>query len=110
MRDQRIAPPAARRRPGAPGRPEPACSPAHAPTAIGSSRKATYHSSMTNRPAAATRYLTRPQERAGAAWIAGARHGQVLMVPGAGHCPQSQRPDITTPGIVRFADTVSNRA
>ncbi len=27
--------------------------------AIGSSRKATYHSSMTTSPAAATRYLTR---------------------------------------------------
>jgi hypothetical protein len=32
-------------------------------TAIGSSRKATYHSSMTTGPAAATRYLTRPEAR-----------------------------------------------
>ena len=65
---------------------------------------------MTTRPAAATRYLTRRQGRAEAAWIAGARHGQVLMIPEAGHGPQSQRPGIATPGIVRFADTVSNRA
>ena len=106
MRDQRMAPP---RRPGAPGRSKPACS-AYAPTGIGSSRKATYHRSVTTRPAAATRYLTRRQGRAEAAWIAGARHGQVPMVPEAGHGPQSQRPGITTPGIVRFADTMRNRA
>ena len=110
MRDQRMAPPAARRRPGAPGRSKPACSPAYAPTGIGSSRRATYHRFVTTRPAAATRYLTRRQGRAEAAWIAGARHGQVLMIPEAGHCPQSQRPGIATPGIVRFAGTVSNRA
>ena len=110
MRDQRMAPPAARRRPGAPGRSKPACSPAYAPTGIGSSRKATYHRSVTTRPAAATRYLDRPQGRAEAAWIAGARHGQVLMVPEAGHCPQSRCPGIATPGIIRSAGTVSNRA
>jgi hypothetical protein len=49
MPDQRIAPPT-RRGPGAPGRPKPACSPAYAPTGIGSSRKATYHSSMPTGP------------------------------------------------------------
>ena len=49
-------------------------------------------------------------QRAEAAWIAEALHGQVLMVPEAGHYPQSQRPDITTPAIIRFADTVNNRA
>jgi len=49
-------------------------------------------------------------QRAEAAWIAEALHGQVIMVPEAGHYPQSQRPDITTPAIVRFADTVNNRA
>jgi hypothetical protein len=64
MRDQRMAPP---RRPGAPGRSKPACS-AYAPTGIGSSRKATYHRSVTTRPAAAT------------------------------------------PGVIRSADAVSNRA
>jgi hypothetical protein len=110
MRDQRMAPPTARRRPGAPGRSKPACSPAYDATGIGSSRRATYHRSVTTRPAAATRYLTRRQGRAEAAWIAEARHGQVLMVPEAGPGPQSQRPAITTPGIVRFADTVRNRA
>ena len=84
MRDQRMAPPAARRRPGTPGRSKPACSPACAPTGIGSSRKATYHRPVTTRPAAASRYL--------------------------GHGPQSQRPGIATLGIVRSADAVSNRA
>ena len=50
------------------------------------------------------------EQRAEAAWIAGALHGRVLMVPEAGHYPQSQRPDIPTPVIVRFADTVNTRA
>lgn len=65
MQDQRIAPPT-RRRPGAPGRAKPACAQAYAPTGIGSSRKATYHSSMPTgpmSPAAATSYLTRTEGR-----------------------------------------------
>jgi pimeloyl-ACP methyl ester carboxylesterase len=49
-------------------------------------------------------------QRVDSAWIAGALHGRVLMVPEAGHYPQSQRPDIASPAIVRFADTVNNRA
>lgn len=123
MPDQRIAPPT-RRRPGAPGRPKPACSPAYAPTGIGSSRKATYHSSMPTgpmSPAAATSYLTRTEGRVaydidGAGPLVvlvpgmGDLRGQVIMVPEAGHYPQSQRPDIAAPAIVRFADTVNNRA
>jgi pimeloyl-ACP methyl ester carboxylesterase len=141
MQDQRIAPPT-RRRAGAPGRPKPACSPACTSEAIGGSREATYHSSMTTSPAAAISYLTRREGRvaydidsAGRlvvlvpargtgdvtapglvimgeadADFAGALNGQVLMVPGAGHYPQSQRPGITTPAVVRFADTVNDRA
>lgn len=42
--------------------------------------------------------------------VAEARHGQVLRVPEAGHYPQSQRPDVTTPAMIRLADTVNNRA
>ena len=72
-------------------------------------------------PAAATSYLTRPEGRVaydidGAGPLVvlvpgmGDLRGQVIMVPEAGHYPQSQRPDITTPAIVRFADTVNNRA
>jgi hypothetical protein len=54
---QRIEPAPSRRRPGASGRSKSACSPAHGPTAIESSRRATYHSYMTTGSAAATRYL-----------------------------------------------------
>ncbi len=55
-----------------------------------------YHSSMTTSPMSPT--------------VAEALHGQVLMVPEAGHYPQSQRPDSIAPAIIRFADTVNNRA
>ena len=40
--------------------------------------------------------------RAEADWIAEAVHGEVVMVPDAGHYPQSQRPDITSDAILRF--------
>lgn len=49
-------------------------------------------------------------QRAEAAWIAEALHGRVIMVPEAGPYSQSHRPDIATPAMVRFADTVNNRA
>jgi pimeloyl-ACP methyl ester carboxylesterase len=48
--------------------------------------------------------------RAEADWIAQALHGQVVMVPEAGHYPQSQRADITTPAVLGFLATVVNRA
>lgn len=51
-----------------------------------------------------------PDQRAEADWIAQAVHGQVVMVPEAGHYPQSQRADITTPAVLRFLETVDNRA
>ena len=41
-----------------------------------------------------------------AAWIAHAIRAQVVMVPEAGHYPQSQRPDITTAAVLRFLATV----
>ena len=43
-------------------------------------------------------------------WIARALRAQVVMVPGAGHYPQSQRPDITTGGVLRFLESVQGRA
>ncbi len=43
-----------------------------------------------------------PDPRAEADWIAGALHAEVVMVPDAGHYPQSQRPDITTGAVLRF--------
>ena len=42
-------------------------------------------------------------------WIGHALHGQVVMVPEAGHYPQSQRPDITTAAVVRFLESVQGR-
>ena len=45
-----------------------------------------------------------------AAWIAQALGGQVVMVPEAGHYPQSQRPGITTDAVLRFLVTVHSRA
>ncbi len=45
-------------------------------------------------------------QRAEADWIAHTMHGEVLMVPEAGHYPQSQRPDITAEAILRFLQTV----
>jgi pimeloyl-ACP methyl ester carboxylesterase len=38
-----------------------------------------------------------------AAWITDQLHGEVLMVPKAGHYPQSQRPDLVGPAITAFA-------
>src|SRR3981081_2406343 len=47
-------------------------------------------------------------QRAEAEWIAQAMHGEVVMVPQAGHYPQSQRPDITTEAILRFLGTANH--
>jgi pimeloyl-ACP methyl ester carboxylesterase len=49
-----------------------------------------------------------PDPRAEADWIAQALHGQVVMVPEAGHCPQSQRPDIMTSAVLRFLGTAQS--
>ena len=47
-----------------------------------------------------------PDPRAEADWIARALRAQVVMVPEAGHYPQSQRPDITTGAALRFLESV----
>ena len=41
-----------------------------------------------------------PDPKAEAAWIAEVLHGQTVMVPEAGHYPQSQQPDITGNAIL----------
>ena len=41
-----------------------------------------------------------PDPRGEAEWIAQALHGEVVMVPEAGHYPQSQQPDITTSAVL----------
>ena len=46
-----------------------------------------------------------PSPRAEDDWIAQTLHGDVVMVPEAGHYPQSQRPDITTEAVLRFLAT-----
>jgi pimeloyl-ACP methyl ester carboxylesterase len=51
-----------------------------------------------------------PDPRAEADWIARALRAQVVMVPEAGHYPQSQRPDITTPAIMRFLESARDHA
>jgi len=50
-----------------------------------------------------------PDPRTEADWIASAFHCQAVMVPEAGHYPQSQRPDITTGAIQRFLESVPSR-
>jgi pimeloyl-ACP methyl ester carboxylesterase len=51
-----------------------------------------------------------PDPQAEADWIAAALKAEVVMVPDAGHYPQSQRADVVTPAIVRFLAQVSPRA
>jgi pimeloyl-ACP methyl ester carboxylesterase len=51
-----------------------------------------------------------PDPRAEAEWIARVLRGHVVMVPEAGHYPQSQRPDITTGAVLRFLQSVTGRA
>ena len=51
-----------------------------------------------------------PDPRAEADWIARALRGEAVMVPEAGHYPQSQRPDITTGAVLRFLESVKGRA
>jgi pimeloyl-ACP methyl ester carboxylesterase len=51
-----------------------------------------------------------PDPAAEADWIAQATRGQAVMVPEAGHYPQSQRPGLTTGAVLRFLATVHSRA
>jgi pimeloyl-ACP methyl ester carboxylesterase len=51
-----------------------------------------------------------PDPEAEAAWIAEALHGDVVVVPDAGHYPQSQQPDITTAAVLTFLKTIGDRA
>jgi pimeloyl-ACP methyl ester carboxylesterase len=51
-----------------------------------------------------------PDPRAEADWLGRTLHAQVVMVPDAGHYPQSQRPDITTPAVLCFLESVNGRA
>lgn len=45
-----------------------------------------------------------------ARWIAERLHGEVVLVPGSGHYPQVQDPDVVNPAVVAFARRVTARA
>jgi pimeloyl-ACP methyl ester carboxylesterase len=45
-----------------------------------------------------------------ATWIGTTLHGDVVMVPEAGHYPQSQQPDITSAAVLGFLEKAVNRA
>jgi pimeloyl-ACP methyl ester carboxylesterase len=51
-----------------------------------------------------------PNPRVEADWIAGALHAEVVMVPQAGHYPQSQSPQVTTDAVLRLATAVRDPA
>ncbi|TDW29885.1 alpha/beta fold hydrolase [Cryobacterium psychrophilum] len=48
--------------------------------------------------------------KAEADWIARTLHGEAVMVPDAGHYPQSQQPERTSAAIIRFLSTLKNHA
>ena len=50
-----------------------------------------------------------PDPRAEAEWISHALHASVVMVPDAGHYPQSQQPEITTSAVLSFLGEVNHR-
>jgi pimeloyl-ACP methyl ester carboxylesterase len=45
-----------------------------------------------------------PDPKAEAGWIAETLHGAVVMVPEAGHYPQSQQPEMTTDAVLGFLE------
>jgi pimeloyl-ACP methyl ester carboxylesterase len=47
-----------------------------------------------------------PHPRVEADWIAQTLHAKVVMVPQAGHYPQSQRPHLTTDAVLTFLETM----
>lgn len=51
-----------------------------------------------------------PDPAAEAGAIAGRLGGTVLMVPGAGHYPQAEYPEIVTPAVIEFLQRVQPRA
>lgn len=50
-----------------------------------------------------------PHPRAEADWIARALRAQLVLVPEAGHYPQSQQSGITTGAVLRFLKSVQGR-
>jgi pimeloyl-ACP methyl ester carboxylesterase len=50
-----------------------------------------------------------PDPKEEAEWIARRLDGEVVMVPDAGHYPQSQRPDLTADAVLHFLKTLDKR-
>jgi pimeloyl-ACP methyl ester carboxylesterase len=48
-----------------------------------------------------------PDPEAEARWIAEQLHGKVLMVPGAGHYPQAEFPEVVSPAVVEFVRRIT---
>ena len=48
-----------------------------------------------------------PDPRTEARWIADRLNGEVLMVPGAGHYPQSEFPEIVSPAVAAFVRRIT---
>jgi pimeloyl-ACP methyl ester carboxylesterase len=51
-----------------------------------------------------------PDPTAEAAWIARTLHGEAVMVPEAGHYPQSQQPDLTASAVLGFLAKLEHSA
>jgi pimeloyl-ACP methyl ester carboxylesterase len=51
-----------------------------------------------------------PDAGAEGRWIAERLHGELLLVPGAGHYPQVQNPELVNPAITAFVGRVTSRA
>jgi len=45
-----------------------------------------------------------------ARWIAARLHGDLVLVPGAGHYPHVEEAELVNPAIVEFAGRVTSRA
>ena len=43
-------------------------------------------------------------------WVAERLHGELVLVPGAGHYPQVEQPDVVNPALVGFCERASRRA
>ena len=50
------------------------------------------------------------EPQAEAEWIAAQLNARMVMVPEAGHYPQSQRPDLVVPSVLNFLTEVTHRA
>ena len=43
-------------------------------------------------------------------WVVERLHGELVLVPGAGHYPQVEQPDVVNPALVGFCERASRRA